>query len=65
MYIVVNGMNIYLGQGTLTVGGRINVWPASSLTRLDLTKVESVLLFVSSEAVESNLFKLEITKPLW
>ena len=51
---------IYLGQRTLTVGRRINVWPASSLTRLDLTKVESVLLFVSSEAVESNLIKLEI-----
>ena len=30
-----------------------------SLTRLDLTKQENMLLFVCSEAVESKLVKLE------
>ena len=44
----------------LTVGGRITVRLVSSLTRLNLTKEENnMLLFVSSEAVESKLVKLE------
>ena len=46
-------------QRTLTVGGSITVCLVSSLTRLDLTKYENMLLFVYSEAVESNLVKLE------
>ena len=45
-------------QRTLTVGGSITVCLVSSLTRLDLTKYENMLLFVYSEAVESNLVKL-------
>ena len=51
----------YLGQMmVLTVGGRITVRLVSSLTRLNLTKEENnMLLFVSSEAVESKLVKLE------
>ena len=43
----------------LNVGGRITVDLISSLTRLDLTTEENMLLFVCSEAVESNLVKLE------
>ena len=41
----------------------------SSLTRLDLTIEENVLSFVSREAVESNLVKLETYNewafPMW
>ena len=49
----------YIGQRTLTVGGRITVQMPSRLTRLALTKKENMMLFVSSEAVESKLIKLE------
>ena len=48
-----------VGQKRLTIGGRITVWLVSSLTRLDLTKKENMLLFVLSEAVQSELDKLE------
>ena len=34
----------------------------NSLTRLNLTKEENILLFVNSEAVESNLAKLEASR---
>ena len=44
---------------TLTVGGRITECLVSSLTRLDLTKEETMLLFVCCEAVESKLVKVE------
>ena len=47
------------GQTTLAVGGRITVRLVSSLTSLDLTQEENMLLFVCSEADESNLVKLE------
>ena len=40
-------------------GGRITGRLVSGLTRLYLTKHENMLFFVSSEAVESNLVKLE------
>ena len=46
-------------QKTLTVVGSITVRLVSSLTRLDLPKYENMLLFGYSEAVESNLVKLE------
>ena len=48
-----------VGQKRLTIGGRITVWLVSSLTRLDLTKNENMLLFVCCEAIESKLVKLE------
>ena len=41
-------------------GGRITVQTASRLKRLDLTKYEIMLLFVSSEAVESKLVRLKV-----
>ena len=53
------GKMLWVGQRTLTIGGRITVWLVSSLTRLDLTKKENMLLFVLSEAVQSELDKLE------
>ena len=48
-----------ISQKTLNFGGRITVWLVSSLTRLDLTKEDNMFLFACSEAVESNLVKLE------
>ena len=48
-----------LYQRTLAVGGRITVWLVSSLSRLDLTKKEKMLLLVFSEANESKLVRLE------
>ena len=53
------GKMLWVGQRTLTIGGRITVQLVSSLTRLDLTKKENMLLFVLSEAVQSELDKLE------
>ena len=47
-----------VGQKRLTIGGRITVWLVSSLTILDMPKEEN-MIFVCSEAVESNLVKLE------
>ena len=46
-------------QRTLTIGGSKTVQLVSSLTGLDLTKKENMLLFVCSDAVESKLVKLE------
>ena len=46
-------------QRTLTVRGRITVRLVSSLTTLDLTNEENMLLFVCSEAVGSERVKLE------
>ena len=43
----------------LTIEGMITVQLVSSLTRLDFTSKESMLLFVCSEAVDSKLVKLE------
>ena len=44
-------------QRKLTNGSLYNRSPL--ITRLDLTKEENIMLFVCSEAVESNLVKLE------
>ena len=41
-------------QGTLTTGGMITKRLLSSLTELDLTKQENMLLFVCSETTESK-----------
>ena len=38
-------------QRTLTVGGRINVWLVSSLTRLELANEGNIILFAFSETV--------------
>ena len=46
-------------QRTLTVRGLITVRLVSSLTTLDLTNKENMLLFVCSEAVGSERVKLE------
>ena len=46
-------------QRPLTNGGRITVKVVSSLTSLDLTNKENMLLFACSEAVEIKLVKLE------
>ena len=48
-----------LYQRTLAVGGRMTLWLVSSLSRLDLTKKEKMLLLVFSEANESKLVRLE------
>ena len=51
---------LYYGQRKLTfVEGSLYLQWVSSLTRLDLTYVENVLLFVCSEVVEYKLLKLE------
>ena len=52
-------LSIPLLQITLTVGGSVTVSLVSSLTRLDLTNKDIMLLFVFSEAVESKFVKLE------
>ena len=39
--------------------GRITVWLGTSLTRLELTKIEDVWLLVCSEAVKYKLVKLK------
>ena len=46
----------------LTIEGMITVQLVSSLTRLDFTSKESMLLFVCSEAVDSKLVKLETSR---
>ena len=47
---------------TPTEEGMITVRLVSSSTRLDLTKKENMLLFVSSEAVVSKILKLETSR---
>ena len=49
-------------QRRLPVGVSVTVQLVSSLTRLELTKKENMLLFVCSEAVESILVKLETSR---
>ena len=46
-------------QRTLTIGGRISVLVVSSLTGLDLTKHENMLLFVCTETTEPKPVKLK------
>ena len=49
-------------QRTLAIEGRITVQLVSSLTRLELTNEGNIILFVFSEAVESNLVILETSR---
>ena len=49
-------------QRTIAIVGRITVWLVSSLTRLDLIKDKTMLLFVCRKEVESNLVILETSR---
>ena len=50
-------------QRPLTIGDRDHCTVVSSSTRLDLTNKENMLSFVCSEAVESELVKLDTSCP--
>ena len=51
-----------LYQRSLTMGGSTTVQLVSTLTRLDLSSKENMLLFVGGETVDSKLVKLETSR---